>query len=188
MLIFLSFLSHTACAEAVLRLIPVSLQQVYGAAELHSSIALSCALQIRMITIRRQDQALDSFEASACSSLHTSNDASLLVLTYTRFRQKRGSCAPRQAASGHGWTESRVVGHGLDASWSQIPRRARRRRPRSLSSARQRQRQQAAAGPWARGAGRGAPGIWILGPRNASGAIHTPRFGTGDSQWLGANS
>ena len=124
---------------------------------LHSSIALSCALQIRMITIRRQDQALDSFEASACSSLHTLNDASLLVLTYTRFRQKRGSCAPRQAASGHGWTESRVVGHGLDASWSQIPRRARRRRPRPLSSARQRQRQQAAAGagPWARGAGRG---------------------------------
>ncbi len=33
MLSFLSFLSHAACAEAVLCLIPVSLQQVYGAAE-----------------------------------------------------------------------------------------------------------------------------------------------------------
>ena len=61
---------------------------------LHSSIALSCALQIRMITIRRQDQALDSFEASACSSLHTLNDASWLVLSYTRFpTEKRQLCA-----------------------------------------------------------------------------------------------
>ena len=44
----LSFLRHTACAEALLSLIPYVLQQAYEAAECfaqQTSIALSCALQ-----------------------------------------------------------------------------------------------------------------------------------------------
>ena len=170
MLSFLSFLSHTACTEAVLRS-----QQVYGAAELHSSIALSCALQIRMITIRRQDQALDSFEASACSSLHTLNDASWIVLSYTRFRQKRGSCAPR-ASCIWAWLDGiarvsararRQLGSDPQTSTQEAPATAELR-PLALAAA-----GSGRGGPmraWG-GAGRGAPGIWIPGTRPFLGTL-----------------
>ena len=112
------------------------------------------------ITIRRQDQALDSFEASACSSLHTLNDASLLVLTYTEKRQLR-------AKAGRIW------------AWLDGIARGRARARRQLESDPQTSTQEAPAiaelrppaagsgrggamGAWG-GAGRGAPGIWILG-------------------------
>ena len=99
---------------------------------LHSSIALSCALQIRMISIRRQDQALDSFGVQLTSHVERRELARALIHAFSD--RKEAVVRQGQAASGHGSTESRVFQHGLDASWSQIPRRARRRRPRPLNS------------------------------------------------------
>ncbi len=65
-----------------------------------SSIALSCALQICMISW--QDQALDSFKASTCSSLHTLKDASLLA--YTRLpTEKTQLCAKASCIWARHW-------------------------------------------------------------------------------------
>ena len=130
---------------------------------LPGSIALSCALQIRMDhhkTAGPSSRQLRSFGVQLTSHVERRELARALIHAFSD--RKEAVVRQGQAASGHGSTESRVFQHRLDASWSQIPRRARRRRPRPLSSARQ-QQAAAGAGPWARGAGRGAPGIWILG-------------------------
>jgi len=140
MLSFLSFLSHAACAEAVLCLIPVSLQQVYGAAECfawqHCSQLCTADPPDHHKTAGPSSRQLRSFGVQLTSHVERRELARALIHAFSD--RKEAVVRQGQAASGHGSTESRVFQHGLDASWSQIPRRARRRRPRPLSSARQR--------------------------------------------------